>query len=372
MKRLPRVFMLAIIFSTTAACTVVEDTVLAEEMAQFARGVMSLSDVVSQQFELAEEINTLGFTENLLFQLDLGGNPGTDLKPLFSTRDIAARENLLSALEGYAAGLAALGSGNSPEAIYAKMSGTAQGLKTLTSDSFSLSHSLSFLQSDQLVDDLGLFDQFFLLPERDRRLAPILDKGGKSLKKAALLLYFDIGATADQSGKCNFTVPANDLEADMSSLKLCRGGLRSIIATAVAFDVTVWKDRLSYRNSTGAGGAADRREAVTRLVGMQKLGQTIDKLLAETQSAMIAMVAAHKTMEAAFGHDQTRSSLSAPLMASSRTLLFVDQATALSEKLQTVKSAIVELSANTSAVSAVQVVPQRTPRDDEKQQEMDK
>lgn len=355
MNRLPRILLIVLFCNGASACTVVKDAFLTEEMTQFAEGVTALSAVISQEFELAEEINTLGFTDNLLFQLELGGNPGTDLTPLFSAKDIAARQDLLSALEGYATGLAALGSGNSPEAVYANMSGTSLSLKSLTADSFSLSHSLSFLQSDQLVNDLGLFDQFFLLPERDRRLAPILDKGGKSLKKSALLLYFDIGTSSDQSGKCSFTVPTNDLEGDMSSLKLCRGGLRSIVATAMAFDVNVWKDRLAQMSGAGVGSATDRREAVARLVGMQKLGQMIDKFLAQTQSALVAMVAAHKAMEIAFGEGSSLPT-SDPLLATTRTLLFREQAGGLSEKMRVVKSSVADLSINEVSSPAPQAV----------------
>ena len=341
MIRLGKLLLIICILPGASACTAVKDVFVAEEMTRFAEDVTVLSAVIAEEFELAEEINTLGFTDSLLFQLELGGTPDTDLKPLFSARDIAARQDLLAALEGYVSGLAAIGKGQSASAIYSGVSGAAAGLKSLTADSFSLSHSLSLLQSDQLINDLDLFDEFFLLPERDRRLAPILEKGGEAVRKSALLLYVDIGAPSDQSAKCSFTAPANDIDDDMRSLKLCRGGLRSIVATAIAFNVTVWKDRLAHL-TTQAESSAARRAVVTHLVTLQKFAASVDTLLAQTQSALIAMVATHSAFETAV-RESNAGEASASLLAASRSLLFHEETAALKERIDGARSTLAAL-----------------------------
>lgn len=345
MVRLPRLLAVLILFNGAAACTVAEDVFLAGEMVRFAEDVAVVTAVIAEEFELAEEINTLGFTDSLIFQLELGGTPDTDLKPLFSPEDVAARQDLLAALEGYVAGIATLGRGQSPTAAYTDIASAAAGLKSLAADNFSLSHSLSLLQSDQLVNDLNLFDQFFLLPERDRRLAPILEKGGEAFRKAALLLYVDIGAPSDQSSKCSFTTPPNDIEDDLRNIKLCRGGLRSIVATAIAFDVTVWKDRLAHLAMVTADHSADRRAIVTHLIGLQKLAASADALLAQTQAALVAMVATHTAIAAAVGGSGGGQQDSATLMAASRMLLFQEEAAALKKRLQDARTTLAAIAA---------------------------
>ncbi len=352
MQRLLQIFVLIGSLSGFSACSVIDDTLLTEEVGDFSRGVIALSAVITKEFALAEEVNTLGFTDNLQFQLELGGNPDTNLKSLFSASDTAARLSLLTALSGYAETLAAVVSGRSLSSEYSKLVGAAENLKQLSSGNFNLAHSLSFLDSNELVNDISLFDKLFILPERDEKLLPIVEKGGTALKKMAILLYFDIGALSDQSGKCGYTYPKNDLDTNMSSLRLCKGGLRSIVSSAISFDTNIWKDKLAYLKAQDNDNSDARSTAIERLVSIQKLGQSLDQLLSETQTTLIAMVAAHETLETTL-KDAEQSS-GPPTIAISKSILFHEKLRGLLETAATVKSALSALSDSAAATQNFQ------------------
>ena len=151
MQRLLQIFILISSLPGFTACSVIDDVLLTEEVGDFSRGVVALSAIITKEFALAEEINTLGFTDNLKFQFELGGNPDTNLKPLFSASDTAARQSVLTALNGYAETLAAVASGKSLSSEYSKLVGTGENLKELSSGNFNLAHSLSFLDSKRLM-----------------------------------------------------------------------------------------------------------------------------------------------------------------------------------------------------------------------------
>ncbi|MAZ03305.1 MAG: hypothetical protein CMN56_09220 [Sneathiella sp.] len=305
MQQLRKIPVLIFALFGLSACSVINDTLLMEEVSDFSRGVVELSAVIESEFGLAEELNTLGFMDNLQFQLELGGHPETSYKPLFQAKDIAARKSVLAALDGYAEMLEAVTSGQSISSVYTSLSGAVGNLKSMSSDNFNIDHSLSLLNSNQLVVGLSLFDELLILPDRDKRLLPIVQQGDETLKKAAVLLYFDIGAPADQSNKCSYTVPKNDLDADMTSLRLCKGGLRAIVKNAIDFDANIWNDKLAQTSKSSVEISSVRRDAIKRVVNIQKFGLEFDKLLNETQMTLIAMVAAHKsiseTLEAAEG-----------------------------------------------------------------------
>ncbi|MZR29486.1 hypothetical protein [Sneathiella litorea] len=328
-----------------SSCSVIDDTLLTEEVSDFSLGVVALSSIIQTEFSLAEDVNTLGFTDYLQFQLELGGNPNTNLKPLFSVADIAARRDLLAGLDGYADTLTAVASEKSPSEGYSVLDGTLKNLKLLDYGDFNLSHSLSFLNSNQLVNDISFLDELLILPERDRRLLPILEKGGETLKKMALLLYFDIGAIADQSSKCRYTYPENDFSAKMSSLRLCKGGLRSIVSSAVKFDTNIWKDKLAYLKGHEAGSSKIRRDAINRLVSIQKLGQSMDQLLSETQLALIAMIDAHEAIEATLRAAQKSSIVS--FTSTTKIILFRKKLRELLKAAANVQNALSELSGTT-------------------------
>lgn len=350
MQRLLQIFILISSLPGFTACSVIDDVLLTEEVGDFSRGVVALSAIITKEFALAEEINTLGFTDNLKFQFELGGNPDTNLKPLFSASDTAARQSVLTALNGYAETLAAVASGKSLSSEYSKLVGTGENLKELSSGNFNLAHSLSFLDSNELVNDISLFGKLFILPERDKKLFPIVEKGGTALKKIALLLYFDIGAVSDQSSKCSYTYPKNDFETDMSSLRLCKGGLRSIANNAIRFDTHIWKDKLAYLKASENDSANVRSSAIERLVSIQKLGQNLDLLLSETQATLIAMVKAHETLETTL--KDAEESASPPITATSKSLLFHEKLRGLLETAAKVKSAMSALSSDSESTQS--------------------
>lgn len=359
MQRLLQIIIVIGFLPGLSACSVVDDALLTEEVGDFSRGVVALSAVISKEFSLAEEVNTLGFTDNLQFQLELGGNPDTNLKPLFTASDIAARQSLLTALDGYAETLSAVISGKSLSSEYSKLTSISENLKELGAESFNLTHSLSFLESNQLVNDISLFDKLFILPERDRRLLPIVEKGGAALRKMAILLYFDIGAFADQSSKCSYTYPKNNLDTDMSSLRLCKGGLRSIVSTAISFDTNIWKDKLAYLKAQDAENTSARSTAIERLVAIQKLGQSLDQLLGETQSTLIAMVKAHEVLETTL-EDAVKSS-SSSVSGASNMLLFHIKLRGLLESAAAVKSALSALTHSKSVPASIQTTTRLQP-----------
>lgn len=347
MQRMLQIFILLGFLPGLSACSVIDDTLLTEEVGEFSRGVVALSAIITQEFSLAEEVNTLGFMDNLQFQLELGGNPDTNLKSLFSASDNAARQSLLTALNGYAETLAAVASGKSLSSEYSKLVGTAENLKQLTSGNFNLTHSLSILDSKQLVKDVSLIDKLFILPERDKRLLPIVEKGGKALTKMAILLYFDIGAVSDQSTKCSYTYPKNELDTDLSNLRLCKGGLRSIVSSAVSFDTTIWRDKLAYLKAQDKDNSRDRRIAIQRLVSIQKLGQRLDQLLSETQMSLIAMINAHDALETTL-KDAEKSS-GPPVTSTTKSILFIERLRGLAGSASSVRNALSALSGSTTA-----------------------
>jgi len=341
MQRPKQIFTLISFLFGFSSCSVIDDTLLTEEVSDFSRGVVVLSSIIKAEFTLAEEVNTLGFTDNLQFQLELGGSADTNLTPLFSAKDISARQSLLAALDGYVETLNSVASGKSLSTLYDEFIGTAGNLKSLDPGDFNLAHSLSFLDSNQLVNDVSLVDELFILPKRDQRLYPVVEKGSALIKKTAILLYFDMGSKADQSSKCSYTFPKNDLKAPMSTLRLCKGGLRSLVANAVSFDTTVWKDKLTYLSGKSAENSNARKVAIQRLVAIQKIGRSLDRLLSETQRALIAMVAAHDTI-----HDTlvaAEKSKSASLIGALKTILFREKLRSLLETATAVKASLSKL-----------------------------
>ncbi|MEX1036512.1 MAG: hypothetical protein WDZ54_11185 [Sneathiella sp.] len=355
MQPRPQIFLIVCIMLGLASCSIVDDTLLTEEIDEFSRGAVVLTAIIESEFELAEDLNTLGFMDNLEFQLELGGHPEPNFKPLFKAMDIAARKNLLTALEGYAETLAVVASGQSISSVYRAFSGAAENLKSLSSDNFSIGHSLSLMDSGQLVSDLSLFDELLILPARDRRLLPIVQKGNTTLKKAATLLYFDIGAPEDQSSKCSYTFPKNDLDATLSSIRLCKGGLRAIVKSAVKFDANIWTDKLAQSSQSDTSNTLPLRDVIRKIVSIQKLGLSFDKLLSDTQAALVAMVAAHKaisdTLKAA--QKSRLSSLPAALKSSS----FQREVQGLLKAAAETKSVLLELTDNSVTAQNDQTTP---------------
>ena len=347
MKPVREIGAILILLLNLSGCSFVDEDLLNREVRDFSRGVVALSAIVQADFSLAEQVNTIAFTDNLRFQMELGGTPQMTLKPLFSTQDIAARQSLLAALDGYAQTLAVVASGQPVASTYSNILGTVENLKSLDSGQFNLSHSLSLADSDQLVSDVGLFEELFILPEWDAKLVPILQKGAAALKKSAQLLYFDFGAVADESGTCSYSIPKNDLENAMSELKLCRGGLRSIVETAINYDIGTWKGKLALLKGNSSLNPDSRNGVIDRLVNTQKLNQNIDQLLSGTQGVLIAMVSAHDEIVGAV--TSASSSSVAPLNFVSKTELFHQKVNALAAALKTLETAVSDLS--TTSVS---------------------
>tara|TARA_R110002111_G_scaffold120836_4_gene184362 strand:+ start:2077 stop:3186 length:1110 start_codon:yes stop_codon:yes gene_type:complete len=369
MQPLLQIAVLIFLLVGVSSCSVIDDTLLTEEVNDFSRGVVTLSAIIEKEFELAEEINTLGFIDNLQFQLELGGHPEANYEPLFQAKDIAARRSVLAALDSYAETLAVVTSGQSISSVYTGLSGTVENLKSLSSDNFNVDHSLSFLDSNQLVNDLSLFDELLILPARDKRLFPIVQKGDETLKNAATLLYFDIGAPADQSSKCSYTVPKNDVGAAMSSLRLCKGGLRAIVKNAIDFDANTWNDKLAQTTKSSTADTSAHRDAIKQIVVIQKLGLKLDKLLNDTQMTLVAMVAAHQTitetLEAAEG-SQTVS-----LSATLKGVFFQEKVKELVKSLSAVKAEILELTEGDAVEKSVQkstLTSKNAGKNDENQQ----
>ncbi|PHQ67059.1 MAG: hypothetical protein COB93_11390 [Sneathiella sp.] len=275
-------------------CSSVDDTLLNRQIQSFSSGTVALAAVIQNDFELAEKANSMAFTDNLQFQLELGGNPETTLKPLFSRTDIAARWDLLAAMSGYVETLSLIATGKAVPSTFASVSSVINGLKSLDYRQFDLTHSLSILDTQALISDISIFQELFILPARDKKLAAIIQAGDAAVKKTAMLLYIDIGEVQDQSGTCSYSVPANDTDQSISSLRLCRGGLRAIVDTAIKSDVDTWKGKLALlKNQNGVGGTGVSSTIIQKLVAAQKLGQLLDQTLIETQAALVAMVGAH-------------------------------------------------------------------------------
>ncbi|TNE38046.1 MAG: hypothetical protein EP348_05310 [Alphaproteobacteria bacterium] len=335
-----------------SGCSHIDDNLLNQEIGDFSHSTVALAAVIQNDFGLAEKINSLAFVNNLELQLEAGGNPDTTLKPLFSGKDIAARQALLAALTGYAETMAVVASGKAVKENLPDISSLVSNLKSLKSEQFNLSHSLTVQESDDLVNDMSLFEELFILPARDARLVPIVEKGEAALKKAAMLLYLDIGAPEDQASQCNYSAPSNSTELSLSGLKLCRGGLRAIAATAIHFDVTTWKDRLQFERAQKNSMLATKRESVQRLVGIQRVGNDLDQLYADSQAALTVMLAAHGEIAATL-NSAINSSLSKSFVLS-KNALFLQKVGALVQSSNKVTQEVEALASPAAAAPSSQ------------------
>lgn len=321
-----------------AGCSYLDNDLLDKDLQDFSSSVTTLTAVIEKDFALTEEVNTIAFTDNLEFQFETGANPPTTVKPLFSGKAIAARQSVLAAMTGYVGTLNTIASGQSIQTSLPKLKKIANDLTFLDPAVFEITHSLSAVESTNLVQGMTFFQEFFILPARDRRLVPIMKKGEATLKKAATLLYLDIGTIQDQSGKCSYTVPDNNTDAPLSSLRMCRGGLRLFSRSAINSDIATWKGWLAYERRHGQKSLAARTDMVRNLVNSQRMGEKLDQLFSNTQAALVAMMAAHEEIMATL--DATVHAKKPSSLFQSKNTLFLQQVKALSIMSASVEAAV--------------------------------
>ncbi len=342
------------LFSLTG-CTAIRDIVLTKEVEEFASATEGLSQIVPANFALAEKINAIATIANIQFQLELGGTPDTEVKPLFSVDSQAKRQDALNLLNNYARTLSAIVQNTAINADSFTIPAAVKSLKSFDYRDFDLTHTLQVQDAKDLVKDLSVFQELFILPKRDEKLEKIVETGDVAVKRMAMLLYIDIGEKADQSADCSYKAPAVDSDVAISSLRLCRGGLRAIVDTAFDSDLDVWKSKLSLlKGATDPTQSDNRMSMVQRIVAIQKSAQEMDQLLSGTQSALIAMVSAHASIQGTLISQKQQSIADTALPTEST--LFLEKVGALAVSVKEVGAALGGLQASNTSYTDLQAL----------------
>lgn len=353
MRAIKNRIMAVVLLLAFSGCTAIKDIALTQDVEEFSHATDGLSQIVSANFALTEKINSIAAISNIQFQLELGGKPDTAVKPLFTADSLAKRQEALNLLTSYAHTLAALvqNSGVSTESL--SIPAAVNAVQSFDYRDFDLTHTLKLADAKTLVKDLSIFQELFILPKRDAKLAKIVETGNRAVKRVALLLYVDMGEKADQSADCSFTVPARNSDNNIASLRLCRGGLRAIADTAFQSELTIWKSKLSLLSGTkDATQSANRLKMVQRIVGIQKAAQVMDQLLAGTQTALISMVAAHGSLLDLLTSDNKTLSLTSA--QPTKTVLFLEKVAALAAAVKLSGAALDSLQSSNATVTDLQ------------------
>jgi hypothetical protein len=339
MKVMRHKIVLFVLLLGLPGCTAIKDIVLTKDVEEFSHATEGLSQIVSANFALAEKINAIATIGNIQFQLELGGKPETEVKPLFSADNLAKRQDALNLLTNYANTLTAIVQNTSFSASSFSIPAAVKSLKSFDYRDFDLTHTLQVENAKTLVNDLSIFQELFVLPKRDEKLEKIVETGDTAVKRMAMLLYIDIGEKADQSANCSYKAPDLGAEKKISNLRLCRGGLRTIVDTAFKSDLDVWKSKLSLLSgATDAPKTANRMIMVQRIVAIQKTAQEMDRLLAGTQSALMSMVSAHASLVDILTYQNKQSTASSALPTGST--LFLEKVSVLAASVKLVGTAL--------------------------------
>ncbi len=322
-----------------SACSGIEDLALTKDVENFSHGTAALSQIISATFDLAEKANAIATVSNIQFQLDLGGHPDTTIKQLFSASEQAKRRDALNLLTGYANALEAVISNPSADNGDFSVPAAVSSVKSFDYRDFDLTHTLQVDDAKTLVQGLSIFEELFIFPKRDKALAKIVKTGDAAIRRLALLLYIDIGETADQSPDCSYKAPSRDIDTDISNLRLCRGGLRAVVDSAFSDELNIWKSKLSLLSgTTAAGQSAIRSKVVQRIVAIQKADRLTDQLLAGSQAALISMVSAHADLLDLL--DPTQQHQSVNQLLPTQAVIFLEKVAALAASVKVTGAAI--------------------------------
>jgi len=332
-----KLILIGFILKSVTGCTAVDSVAIAYFVADFAKGVVLLSQVIKSSFAMAENVNSNAFRNNLKLQLETGGNLDVTQEPLYSSADLAARATLLNTLTHYAQSLASITSEDDPSTYLTHPALAVNSLDVAGHEQLDLSHSVDRPGVQYLYEGLEFFRWFFTLPDRKAKLAAIVSSGGAAFEKTAKLLYVDLGEKADQSKACNHAPPNTNPLHKIHNLILCRGGLRGLLSSVIKRELAIWKKRLLLtRHSEAVTLTAERRRFINRLISAQQNGQQVDQIISQTQSVLNRMVSSH---------DQIVRMLKHPDIVRSGSNLFpprafLEEVTALAEKVRRIEGVL--------------------------------
>lgn len=279
-----------------AGCSVSTNPALIRDVTHFQEAVQGLIAVVETHFDDTEKANKGAVLNNINLQFDLGGAPDIVLPPIFTSEERSARKTVVDALQLYSINLkGALGGGAQTKYETGAEIITIDGLRDLSTDSFDLSHSMDRFQTRDLVSSLSNFSHFLLAPKRDRELGQITQEAHPYIQKLALLLYFDIGASGDQDHECRFSIPTEINFEYLAQFNLCKGGLRGLMATAIAADTVTWQQHLKLSKNRKPK-AENRSTIINHILDLQKTGELQEDAMGQSQRALLAMVRAHREL----------------------------------------------------------------------------
>lgn len=280
------------------SCAIETDPELSRDVDVFAGGVVALSAAVEQHYDATEKANKAALLDSLNLQFDLGGVPDIRLPKLFTAEERQARKTVLQALKTYGARLANAVAGDRSPPVREMERFAIHKLDTLRPEKMNISHALDRFQTRDLIASLSGFSKVLFFPKRDKELMHITKQAQPFVERLAFLLYLDLGASEDQSDVCRFSSPHINNFQNLMPLKLCRGGLRGLMATAIASTIVTWQQRLRLNSTKKPVDTARRTKIINRLLALQQAGQQQDAAMQGTQQALTDLVAAHHTLSA--------------------------------------------------------------------------
>jgi hypothetical protein len=339
MKWKKKVLLSIFLLNGMVGCSTVDTVAIGSIVEGFATGVAALAGIIKRDFSLAEKVHTKAFTNNLEFQLEIGQDPDVMQSPLLSSNELAARTDLLNVLNGYAQSLAVISRGHGISADSLSLLSNLDSMRSLDQNNFNMSHSLSKSGVSELFKGVGLFERIFDLPDHESRLAEIFKSGRIALEKTAMLLYLDLGESGDQDRKCNYGPPNGNFEKKIRNLILCRGGLRGHLKAAIKRDLSTWKRRLALtKKSESAVLTGNRGYVIRNIVSAQQTGQQVDQVFANSQKALLAMVAAHDQIIELLKDPQTASKIPAHFLF--KPQIFVNDVASLETNVMQIEKAL--------------------------------
>lgn len=292
-KRLCCVFLLS---SLVSNCAIETDPKLAADVSLLRAGVTGLARIIDDQYEIVEKVNRGALLDSLNLQYDLGGTPDIRLHRLFSVEERNSRLTVLLALQIYVSRLDQVLKQGGPSQIMQESTLVANNLLQLRPEKLDLSYALDRFQTRNLVSSLSSFSKLLLIPKRDREIAKIALEADPYVKNMALLFYLDIGAPEDQNETCRFTVLDSFAGKQLRELTLCRGGLRGLLATAIAANTVTWHQKLLLLATEKPVNKEKRAQYIQHLLAVQQKGQQQDIVFQETQLALTDLVSAHSEL----------------------------------------------------------------------------
>jgi len=296
--RLQNGIILCAIMVTLAACVAAPPVRALKDITQFSENVAAVTDLFSVHLDNVEKAHLVALKENTALQFDLGGNPAVESHPLFSYQAKAYRKKLLEILSTYAQNLKSVyPAGQLP-------SGDIVGqVQKIENNILDFSHGIDMGDQAALIQSLNGTAAYIFASYQESQIGDIIRKAHPLVERAALLLYLDIGSPEHQAQNCESLSSSHYINLKVGDLRLCRGGLRSLLKQAASARITALRQRLQLlRNDP----PYSRQSAVNRLYDTQRAAQILDQGMQKTQEALLKLVAAHRDLRRQYAREDVK------------------------------------------------------------------